>query len=427
MKIIFILSLCLLAQLTVAQTKPLAVGHPDRTGKVNLKSGFVSPPKGYGEVPFYWWMGDTLTQEHLTYHLDQMAVKKITSLQINYAHSDKGGVKYGLTYPSKPALFTEEWWNLFGWFMEEAKKRGMTVSLSDYTLGVGQNSYVDEAIKENPELTGSELKFQSDTIQGKYEKFFSGNLLSLQAYRLGKDDRIIENSGIDLSNMIANQKIEWQAPVGKWVVTQVYNVTKKPSFDPTHPLSGKSYVKHFFQRFEDRFPEQSKDGLNFFFSDELNFNIGIYIWNDLFKEEFLKRKGYDIVPYLVGLFTNIGAITPKIRLDYNDVMVSLSEENFFIPVYQWHEERNLIYGCDHGGRGRKVSEFGDYFRTQRWNQAPGCDQPGLGKNIIKNKVAASIAHLYQRPRVWLEGFHSSNWDTSSAKLIDATFANFAMG
>ena len=108
-------------------------------------------------------------------------------------------------------------------------------------------------------------------------------------------------------------------------------------------------------------------------------------------------------------------------------MVSLSEENFFIPVYQWHEDRNLIYGCDHGGRGKDVSEFGDYSRTQRWNQAPGCDQPNLGKDIIKNKVASSIAHLYKRPRVWLEGFHSSNWDTNTANLTDATFANFVMG
>ena len=64
----------------------------------------------------------------------------------------------------------------------------------------------------------------------------------------------------------------------------------------------------------------------------------------------------------------------------------------------------MIYGCDHGGRGRNVVEFGDYFRTQRWNQGPGCDQPGLGRDLIKNKVASSIAHLYQRPRVWLEGY-----------------------
>ena len=373
-------------------------------------------------------MGDTLTKEHLTYHLDQMAAKKVTSLQVNYAHSDKGGVSYGLTFPSKPALFTEEWWDLFGWFMEEAKKRNMTVSLSDYTLGVGQGSYVDDALNENPGLTGAELKFESDTIQDKYAKTCHNQLLSLYAYQLGTDGKIIENSGINLSGNLTGNKIEWQSPAeGNWIVTQVYSVAKKPSLDPMHPLSGKSYVKHFFQRFEDRFPEQSKGGLNFFFSDELNFNLHGYIWNSIFRDEFRKRKGYDIVPYLTALFTHIGPITPKIRLDYNDVMVSLSEENFFIPVYQWHEDRNLIYGCDHGGRGKDVSEFGDYFRTQRWNQAPGCDQPNLGKDIIKNKVASSIAHLYKRPRVWLEGFHSSNWDTNTANLTDATFANFVMG
>lgn len=428
MKKLFTLILSVLSLSIAAQTRQLSPGHPDRTAKTDLEKGFATPPKGYGEVPFYWWMGDTLTKEHLTYHLDQMAAKKVTSLQVNYAHSDKGGVSYGLTFPSKPALFTEEWWDLFGWFMEEAKKRNMTVSLSDYTLGVGQGSYVDDALNENPGLTGAELKFESDTIQDKYAKTCHNQLLSLYAYQLGTDGKIIENSGIDLSGNLKGNKIEWQSPAeGNWIVTQVYSVAKKPSLDPMHPLSGKSYVKHFFQRFEDRFPEQSKGGLNFFFSDELNFNLHGYIWNSIFRDEFRKRKGYDIVPYLTALFTHIGPITPKIRLDYNDVMVSLSEENFFIPVYQWHEDRNLIYGCDHGGRGKDVSEFGDYFRTQRWNQAPGCDQPNLGKDIIKNKVASSIAHLYKRPRVWLEGFHSSNWDTNTANLTDATFANFVMG
>jgi hypothetical protein len=58
---------------------------------------------------------------------------------------------------------------------------------------------------------------------------------------------------------------------------------------------------------------------------------------------------------------------------------------------------------------------------------PGCDQPDLARDIVKNKVASSIAHLYERPRTWLEGYHSSGWGTSSAQIADATFANFGMG
>lgn len=87
----------------------------------------------------------------------------------------------------------------------------------------------------------------------------------------------------------------------------------------------------------------------------------------------------------------------------------------------------MLFGCDHGGRGTDVVGIGDYFRTQRWMSGPGCDQPDLARDIVKNKVASSIAHLYERPRTWLEGYHSSGRGTSSAQIADATFANFGWG
>lgn len=152
---------------------------------------------------------------------------------------------------------------------------------------------------------------------------------------------------------------------------------------------------------KERIEWQAGDGLNFFFSDELNFGVRGMLWNDCFAQEFIDRKGYDVIPSLSALFTDIGDVTPKIRLDYYDVIVHLEEQNYFKPLFDWHESRGMIYGCDHGGRGHDVTEFGDYFRTQKYNQGPGCDQPSLQSDIVKNKVASSIAHLYERPRVWL--------------------------
>ena len=205
------------------------------------------------------------------------------------------------------------------------------------------------------------------------------------------------------------------------------NETVPWSLNPMHPMSGKWYAEKFFGQFEKRFPGEGGKGLNFFFSDELQFGVSGRLWSKEFAAEFQKRKGYDITPELPALFKDIGPRTPKIRLDYNDVLVALSEEGFFKPVFDWHQQRGMIMGCDHGGRGRNVVEFGDYFRTQRWNQGPGADQPGLGKNLIKAKVAASIAHLYERPRVWLEGFYGSGWGTTSAGFVDATLYNYVMG
>lgn len=403
-------------------------GRPVRSEKMDVLPGFKSPPRGYGEVPFYWWMGDTLTREHLAGHLDILKEKKISSLQVNYAHSDKGGPFWGLTFKSKPEIFTEEWWKLFGWFMKEAKKRGMTVSLSDYTLGVGQGQYVDAILKDYPELSGAELKFEKKNVSGKVFIAFDDEVLTLQAYPVLAEQTVDEKGGINLLPYYKDGQLKWTPPNGsEWQVVSVVSKRKKLSYDPLHPKSGNLYVKYFFQKFEDRFPEESKGRLNFFFSDELNFNLGQFIWSQELREQFKKRKGYDIAPHLDALFMEVGDETVKYRMDYNDVMVSLSEEYFFEPVYRWHEDRGLIYGCDHGGRGRNVQEFGDYFRTQRWNQGPGSDQPQLSKDIIKAKVAASIAHMYERPRVWLEGFYSSGWGTSSAELMDAIFANFVSG
>lgn len=35
----------------------------------SIRENFVHPPKGYGEVPFFWWNGDTLTHKRLSYDM----------------------------------------------------------------------------------------------------------------------------------------------------------------------------------------------------------------------------------------------------------------------------------------------------------------------------------------------------------------------
>ena len=418
--------LVLLAQNLVAQTS-LPPGYPDRSSNFDPLPGFINPPKGYGEVPFFWWQGDTITHERLLWQLDQLKNKGISSLQINYSHQDSGGLIYGWSNPSKPALFTEAWWKLFKWFAAEAQKQGMTVSLSDYTLGIGQGFAIDEAIRQNPDLNGSELRSGSKILYGTGTLEMPQNLLTLTAFRIKEDSSLIVETRKDLRPLLKGNLLRYDFGNEKWKIVTVFSERLVPSYDPMNPESGKSYNHYFFDKFEKALKDNGAGALNFFFSDELNFRVGGNLWDNYFAAEFKKRKGYDLVPYLDAVFVNIGAITPKIKLDYNDVMVSLSEENFFKPVYQWHQDRGLIFGCDHGGRGKEVAEFGDYFRTQRWNQGPGSDQPRVSKDIIKAKVASSISHLYNRPRVWLEGFHSSGWSTSSSDVTDAIFGDFVAG
>ena len=405
-----------------------AAGYPSRDPALDALPGFANPPAGYGEVAFYWWLGDPLTRERLTWQLDQLAGKGVAGLQVNYAHSDRGGRSYGLTLPSDPPLFSEAWWDLYGWFLKEARKRGMAVSLSDYTLGVGQGWYMDEILRDVPDLCGATLSHTPRTHEGgkTLQWKIPENTVSLMAYRLGNG--VIEpGSGVDLRGEVHDGTLQWHAPAGRWQVIVVAFTPRPGSINPMHPLSGKKLIEKFFQRFEDRNPGEAGKGLNFFFSDELSFGVAGNLWDSRLADEFRRRKGYDLLAELPALFVDIGPRTPKVRLDYCDVLVSLEEENFFRPVFEWHYKRGMLYGCDHGGRGRNITEFGDYFRTQRWMTGTGNDQPHLSADIIKTKVNSSIVHLYQRPRVWLEGYYGSGWGTTSAQMADATFRNFVHG
>jgi hypothetical protein len=49
-----------------------AVGQADRSINLDVLPGFQKPPPGFGNVPFYWWLGDPLTKERLSWQLDQL-------------------------------------------------------------------------------------------------------------------------------------------------------------------------------------------------------------------------------------------------------------------------------------------------------------------------------------------------------------------
>lgn len=383
---------------------------------------FLSPPDEYGIVSFYWWVGEPLTKKRLIDQLDRLKEMDIAGLQINYCHRDRGGLAYGLPYRSDPPQFSEKWWKLFAWFVDQANLRNMSVSVSDYTfMSAGQGFFIDRILDAHPELNGYLLRCETaEPEPGKPLPFRTGKD-TLCLCLLAAEENIRPDNA---PHMLAPEEV---CPPGKWRAFHVYREHVPNSLDPMHPLSGREMIRVFFSEFERHLKDKCGKGLNYFFSDELSFGISGLLYNDFFLQEFQSRKNYNLLPYLPALFHDIGDITPKIRLDYFDVLVALEEENYFAPVFEWHESHGMVYGCDHGGRGKDVVEFGDYFRTQKYNQGPGNDQPALASDIIKNKVASSISHLYERPRTWLEGFYGSGWGTSSAQLADAVFRNFAMG
>jgi len=404
-----------------------AIGYPDRSADLDALPGFRSPPPGYGEVPFWWWTGENLDVDRLIWQLRELHKKGISGVQVNYSHYDSTG---WLTEMDEPAIFTEPWWEVYSKVSEECGKLDMGIGLSTYTIDWprGAHNLFYHLFYSKPELNAIELR------AGDRKRASGGQVLSIpvtedlvaaHAYPLDGDR--VQRGGIDLMPHANEGAISWTASNGNWEVWTFHASRKKGSLNPLMAGSGDTVIQGFFQQFQDHRPDKSSKGLNYFFNDELHIGLDKFAWNPDFFKEFLKRKGYDLLDVLPAMWTDMGDITPKVRMDYADVRMSLMEERYFRPIYDWHTSRGLIFACDSGGRGRKPHEFGDYFRATRWYSAPGHDTPGGNADLIKGKVSSSIANLYSRPRVWLEGYHSLGWGATPERLMFATRQNYLYG
>ncbi len=411
---------------------PSAPGFPSRAADLDALPGFQNPPPGYGEVPFWWWTGDPLDKRRLRWQIEELHKKGIAGVQVNYAHMDTPGWP---TYPPEPEIFSQDWWEMWRFAAEECRKRGMGIGLSGYTIDWPRgNNLFNRIIYTDPEIQGREIvreaALRAETGQ-KIVHPLAADVIGIRAYPLSGGE--LRPGGIDLTASVTDGRLVWTAPAGTWEVWIFTAPRIEGTLSPVHPSAGKIVVEKFFQPFLKNATEDGEAGsaaaanLNDFFQDELKFGVGDVVWADDFAVEFKKRKGYDVFEALPALFADIGPTTAKARLDYLDVKTALSEERYFIPVFDWHNSRGMIYGCDPEGRGLEPGMYGDNFRIQRWYTAPGHDTPGGRADLIKGKVSSSIAALYGRPRVWLEGYHSLGWGAAPERLMYATSENFLYG
>jgi hypothetical protein len=404
-----------------------AVGYPSRDPRLDALPGFKNPPPGYGEVPFWWWTGEDLDVDRLIWQLRELHKKGISGVQVNYSHDDTPGWP---TEENEPRIFGDDWWKVYSRVSAECAKLNMGIGLSTYTLDWprGAENLFYRLFYSRPELNAMALEHHTPIgLEGGQARTFSLGASDFAAYAYQVEKGALQKGGMDLMPLLKDGCITWRAPEGNWQVWIFKATREKGSLNPLMKGSGDTVIQGFYQKFQDNNPGKTSKGLNYFFNDELHIGLGKYAWNPDFPEAFRHRKGYSLFDVLPGMWVDLGDMTPKIRMDYADVRMSLMEERYFRPIFQWHTSRGMIFGCDNNGRGKDPYAYGDYFRATRWYSAPGHDTPGGRADAIKGKVSASIAGLYRRPRVWLEGYHSLGWGATPENLMFATRENYLYG
>ena len=333
-----------------------------------LRERFAEPPREFSPVPLWWWSGDTVTAERLRWQLERLAAGGVFNVVVmNVAPTSP---LYGKD-ADDPPFMSGAWWELFEGVCRDAADLGMRLWFYDQ-IGFSGANFQGQVVQAHPEHAGVWI------------------------------ERVDEAIGCPQGG----------TPIATVDGSTYYTVER--GFDYFSPQACARLFDMVHRRFEERVGHLFGSVIAGSFQDELP---NLPTWSEGFAAEFERLAGYDPIPHLAALWED-GEAGEGFRGDYHLVRGQLGEEAFFKPLHEWHEQRGLLCGVDqqYGAReGYPVAGsyiYGDYVRTHRWFSVPGSDHHGDAK------IHSSIAHHYDRPRVWIESFHTSGWGGTLEETFD---------
>ena len=398
----------------------------------DLLRQFADPPAEYGLYPCWWWEGERVNKEKLTWQLEEM--KKVGTFATFFYLRCSEDEPFALV----PAYGSDEYLDLFRHSLEEHRRLGMQAYFSEWT---GQRSVADQILSDpvaHMALAGQRLVLhERETTSAGVVRLkipADEDVLSAAAYRV-RGGSLAQGSRQDLRERFEGGWLRWEAPDSGWLVAVVTSQTHGLDF-LNHGVADR-WVENLWRPYLEKMPEFVGSTFRGYVQDELDVLSGDILYSPALLDRFIAEKGYDPRPLLVGLFHDIGRRTDKIRCGYYDVMCGLLEESIYARLSRWHEDRNMAYGTI-AVRGRQdmlaqTSNFGDLFRLLRWYHFPGNEDPQLDPTIprrrrfIDAKLSSSAAHIFERRRAGMCVYWGAGWGVTLEQRMAWTNENYAYG
>ncbi|HEV2711107.1 MAG TPA: glycosyl hydrolase [Edaphobacter sp.] len=234
---------------------------------------------------------------------------------------------------------------------------------------------------------------------------------------------------IDLtSKMQKDGTLEWTPPPGRWTVLRMgyslTGITNHPaSPEATGPEVDKlnaGYVKDYFDNYLDQYKSATggmmgKRGLQYVIND--SWEAGTENWTNDLIPEFIKRRGYDPMPWmpvLTGRIVGSAADSDRFLWDFRRTLAELLAENHYGTLSAELHARGMgQYGESHEegratiGDGMEMKRYDDVPMAAMWVQRPGvnADQPGYNADI---RESASVAHIWGQNLVAAESMTAAS-------------------
>jgi hypothetical protein len=115
-------------------------------------------------------------------------------------------------------------------------------------------------------------------------------------------------------------------------------------------------------------------------------------WTGDFLDEFRRRRGYDLTPYLPALMFDMGPgkKTEAIRHDWGQTLTELFNESFAAPMREWSRQKGTLFRMQ--GYGMPPAELS----SNALADLPEGEGPQW-KVVRASRWASSASHLYGRP------------------------------
>ena len=393
--------------------------HLQNPAAAQVAAQWKSPPPEYGPEP-YFGLNGPVSRAEIDRDLDTLHGLGFQAVT----------VQAGFNMPF--AYLSPQYFAFFRQFVDAAKQRNMRVWIVDdagYPSGFAGGKFTTD--KPGLRMQALEVAEKIPIAGGAtLHRDLSPDTVSAAA---------VDRDGNAIPIPLHGQTLDWTAPQGSWTVLIVdHEFRTSPTRSDTNPRRVKdteqsledymnpAATAQFLQWTHDRYKQAVGDEFGKiilgFRGDEPDYSIAGLPWTPDFFARFRELKGYDVQPY-TALFAetpsrrNPGTpihLTPeqlRIKGDYYDVFSKMIAAGFFEPQGQWCAANHLEYQVHLNHEEMEMAlthSEGSFFRDMRGVQVPGIDAiwHQIWTDTVSDypRLAASVSHVYGRPRAFTESF-----------------------
>ncbi len=243
------------------------------------------------------------------------------------------------------------------------------------------------------------------------------------------------------NNMDADGNLQWTAPPGNWVIVRMGHT----STGHTNATGGGGaglecdkfniaaitlqFDNWFAKAFSNTDPALAKEVLKVFHVD--SWECGSQNWSNDFAVEFKKRRGYDLMPYLLvmtGVPVTDAATSEKVLHDVRQTIAEMVNDIFYATLKKLSHEKGCSFSAE-SVAPTMVSDGLLHYKNvdmpmgEFWLNSPTHDKPNDMLDAI------SSAHIYGKNIIGAESFTSvrMNWKEYPGNLKAIGDRNFALG